>query len=957
MNSHKQYRVTRNTTIAIMAMVLSFTFSPFAQAALRGDLNGDGKVSVADSTVAVRIFTGIQPATGDQLAAGDLNGNGRIDSADATAILRMALGLPVTVISPNPVGLAKPIIISAEPSGVTAVIKTTVANIAGITDIALLRDGQVATYSPVSPTGSNSFTLIDQGPLAKGGTYTYVVGSYGANGVSAVMSDTRTVKIPLDPVIPITPDPVRQLPAPVVNATYASGKVTVTASIGDLAGVGRIIISKNGAQFYLPPLPGFVTQVEDPGPFKAGESITYAAETSGSGSTPGKGSATVLIPNSTTNPITPTPATPTGLTASSTYRQVDLSWNPVSGASDYILSKSGPAGAQTLAPTGITYVDTDVSPEKNYTYSVASRNSAGAASAFSQVISVGTPAAPPPTPQVQVPGTPQNLRSEAGANTVTLKWDAVANATDYVVFRNGNTSIYGTAPKPAAGTVPSYVDTNVSPGNMNSYQVAARNSASTSSLSNIAWGMPTSSQNPQPQAPAVPSISSISATGNIVTVGWAPITGASSYTVRRLSATGQSADVYTGAQTTIQDTAPAAGNYNYQVMATGSAGSSAWSSASPVTVTAPSGGNNGNQNQNPDPVVNTTTAPASILSGGAPGAPLRVEGYFEDTPGSNNQDKTFVFKVARQGSQTVRSGKIIVNFGNLEIKRPDAGGEIMYGWLNGDRGKEIRRASGKAEWVSSISRNSLVMRVDSDMLNSTLQSQGDYWMFGVVLNGHGSAVKINPTADATAHVIAVANSDTQTSVKADIEYRGNGPCASVSWAVLAPDWSGTNALAVSADGTIATPLNSRVLLASTGLSIDTQVNLSGAGGAGYGYDTTLVSPIALTVETAGGLMTYPLSTSTANGRSVEATLGLPSQVILFPHAVMQGSITLYKLPAGVASQIPAGGSIRARLGLAGVSAFGANTVYGGPTNSKPWEVSTDYNSVGSDLILNIHRLN
>jgi len=60
---------------------------------VRGDLNGDGKVSVPDVTLALRFAVGVGKPSSAQLQAADINKNGRIDTADVTQILRAAVGL------------------------------------------------------------------------------------------------------------------------------------------------------------------------------------------------------------------------------------------------------------------------------------------------------------------------------------------------------------------------------------------------------------------------------------------------------------------------------------------------------------------------------------------------------------------------------------------------------------------------------------------------------------------------------------------------------------------------------------------------------------------------------------------------------------------------------------------------------------------------------------------------
>lgn len=69
---------------------LDFTLSPTV---VPGDINGDGKVSVPDATLALQIAVGKVAPTSQQVSAGDLNANGKIDIADVTRILRRAVGI------------------------------------------------------------------------------------------------------------------------------------------------------------------------------------------------------------------------------------------------------------------------------------------------------------------------------------------------------------------------------------------------------------------------------------------------------------------------------------------------------------------------------------------------------------------------------------------------------------------------------------------------------------------------------------------------------------------------------------------------------------------------------------------------------------------------------------------------------------------------------------------------
>lgn len=56
-----------------------------------GDVNGDGKVTAADSRLTLRASVGAEKLTEKQKKAADVNGDGKVNSADAREILRMSV--------------------------------------------------------------------------------------------------------------------------------------------------------------------------------------------------------------------------------------------------------------------------------------------------------------------------------------------------------------------------------------------------------------------------------------------------------------------------------------------------------------------------------------------------------------------------------------------------------------------------------------------------------------------------------------------------------------------------------------------------------------------------------------------------------------------------------------------------------------------------------------------------
>ncbi|MGQ9525685.1 MAG: dockerin type I repeat-containing protein, partial [Armatimonadota bacterium] len=59
----------------------------------RGDVNGDGFVTAADVTMALRILVGLDPVTPEALSAADLNSDGRISVGEIIRMLRATVGL------------------------------------------------------------------------------------------------------------------------------------------------------------------------------------------------------------------------------------------------------------------------------------------------------------------------------------------------------------------------------------------------------------------------------------------------------------------------------------------------------------------------------------------------------------------------------------------------------------------------------------------------------------------------------------------------------------------------------------------------------------------------------------------------------------------------------------------------------------------------------------------------
>jgi Glycoside hydrolase family 44 len=127
------------------------------------------------------------------------------------------------------------------------------------------------------------------------------------------------------------------------------------------------------------------------------------------------------------------------------------------------------------------------------------------------------------------PSAPTGLTATAGNAVVNLSWTAGYGATGYYVKRSTTS---GTEVQVASVTATTYADTSVTNGTKYYYVVSAYNSYGTSGNSNEV--------NATPSAPAPGAPTGLSATGSNaqVALAWSTSTGASSYNVKRSTASG-----------------------------------------------------------------------------------------------------------------------------------------------------------------------------------------------------------------------------------------------------------------------------------------------------------------------------------------------------------------------------------------------------------------------------------
>lgn len=222
--------------------------------------------------------------------------------------------------------------------------------------------------------------------------------------------------------------------------------------------------------------------------------------------------------------VTAPPAAPTGLTRTATTGSVSLSWTAVSGATSYFVKRSTTSGgpytdvASAIAP--VSYVDNTATNGTTYYYVVTAQNQGGQGTLSAQV--TANPLA-----------APTGVGATPGGGQITLNWTAVTGATGYNVKRSTTSG----GPYTTVGTPTSspHVDPGLTAGTTYYYVITATNSAGAGESANSS------------QVSGVPTVALAAPTGVAATPGdgqvqltWDAVSGATSYTVKRLAANGAS---------------------------------------------------------------------------------------------------------------------------------------------------------------------------------------------------------------------------------------------------------------------------------------------------------------------------------------------------------------------------------------------------------------------------------
>ncbi|CAL7964388.1 large repetitive protein [Gammaproteobacteria bacterium] len=430
------------------------------------------------------------------------------------------------------------------PSGTTAVVSGTSvivswSAVSGATSYDVILRLANNTVRKYASTTNTSYTYDS---LTPGTSYIYAVGARNSDGTTGYNPQTVTVKIPSTAFDVIA--------SPIVDA------ITISWS------------AVNGAMSYDVSVRGDVRNTVAGIPECLGTSCKYRVLTSGSSydySVTAKDGNNNIIGFSGDKTATTTGSVtcsyPSGTTAVVSGTSVIVSWSAVSGATSYdvILRLANNTVRKYASTTNTSYTYDSLTPGTSYIYAVGARNSDG------------TTGYNAPTPQpVTVPSTAFNATASPTIDSITISWNVVNDAIGYEVMLNGDSRS-----TTSTNYVYSCLKSGTSYGN---YAVRAKNSNGfgdwyTSSESIATTGSTGCS---------VPSNIIATPMGDLVTISWSEVSGATSYCVLLKLGDTRYVEIKTGLSHVYPGLLTGT-TYQYAVSAANNDCSSGYSTAQPVT--------------------------------------------------------------------------------------------------------------------------------------------------------------------------------------------------------------------------------------------------------------------------------------------------------------------------------------------------------------------------------------
>ena len=340
---------------------------------------------------------------------------------------------------------------------------------------------------PVATLDSTATTYTDTDVVIDATYYYYVVAVNSELGVKSELSEAIEV------TVPSSIDTVKNL-----KAIPGDSKVTLTwDAIGGATNYS--VLMKKGTSWITLGSTGTKTTFTATGLVNGGKYF-FVVKAYASGMWSEDSEIVYAIPVSTV---------PQNVAATAGDSKVTISWDAVSGATNYaVLMKNGTSWT-TLGSAGTktSYTATGLTNGAEYTFAIKAYANGAWSGQSAEVSATPTSTAP------------QNVKATAGDCKITISWDAVDGATNYAVLIKNGTSWTTLA---ATGTNTSYTATDLVNGDTYTFAVKA--------YANGAWSTASEAISATP-VNTTPQNVKATAGDSKVTLTWDEVEGATNYSV------------------------------------------------------------------------------------------------------------------------------------------------------------------------------------------------------------------------------------------------------------------------------------------------------------------------------------------------------------------------------------------------------------------------------------------
>ncbi len=494
--------------------------------ALTSGISGEASASTSLSTPTGVVATGVSPseidltwsavagATGYDVERGTATGGPYTIVGSPTAASFASTGLsPATTYFY--VVRAKTVSLTSSLSNETAATTLLGAPI-GVVATAVSTTAINLTWTPVP--GAAGYSV--ERATTSGGPYTAI----GAPNAAAFDDTGLTTATTYYYVVQATASPV---------TSVLSVEVSATTSLATPTGVAATAVSPSEIDLTWSPVTRATGYDVERATVSGGPYTTVGSSASTSFADTGLRSATAYfyVINATAPSVTSAASTeasattslgaPTGVSAATiSPSQIDLTWNPVGGATGYVVQRATTSGgpyATVGSPSSASFASTGLASATTYYYEVAATTSTST-SPFSTPASATTSL-----------GTPSGLAATSiSTSEIDLTWNAVSGATGYVVERSTTAGgPYTTIGSPASA---SFANTGLSAGTTYFYVVKATASSLTSAMS---------TETSATTLLAAPTgLVATAASATEVDLSWSAVSGATGYVVQRATTAG-----------------------------------------------------------------------------------------------------------------------------------------------------------------------------------------------------------------------------------------------------------------------------------------------------------------------------------------------------------------------------------------------------------------------------------